>query len=185
MAGYVRCKACGYIMSEDAVKDCCPACGLPKTVFEPYTKKISPRRKMLLDQHFHPIAVHFPQVLLFLGVILPLMILFTADPLRNELYIMLKWSVLAMPFTVFLGFITGLIDGKLRFKKLDPPLLKNKIIAGLIFQALSIIPAVAYGSNGFTGHTLNIILVVNVISMPLAIYLGRVGSSMFDAIMPG
>ena len=73
MKTFIRCKACGFIMDASHLKDVCPACGLPKTVFEPYTKKISSKRKFIIDQHIHPVSVHFPQV--FIVVIMFMLIL--------------------------------------------------------------------------------------------------------------
>ena len=185
MKTYVRCKVCGFIMDESHLEDLCPACGLPRTVFEPYTKKISPRRKFILDQHLHPIAIHFPQVLILLVVLMPLLALCVSDPLRFEFLVVAKLSILALPFTVFGGFITGLLDGKLRFKKVTTPLLINKIIAGVIFQILSIAIFALYLSNGFAGNNLWIIVGLGILSTACAIYLGRVGSTMFDSILPG
>lgn len=184
MATYIRCRACGYVMDEAHLKDSCPACGLPKTVFEPYTKKIAPRRKFLLDQHFHPIAVHFPQVFLLLAAFMPLLSLVAAEPVRAEFLAIAKWSVLVLPFTVLVGFLTGLFDGQLRFKKVKTPLLLNKMIAGIIFQVLSIIAFVLYVLNGFDG-SLWAIVILNLICIPLSIYLGRAGSSMFDSVIAG
>jgi len=131
MSGLIRCKACGYVMNESHLKDLCPACGLPKTVFEPYTKKIAARRKFVIDQHLHPIAVHFPQVFLLLALILPVLALIVNDPVRAEMLIIAKWSILVLPFTVLGGLVTGLVDGKIRFKKITTPLLVNKMIAGV------------------------------------------------------
>jgi uncharacterized membrane protein len=172
-------------MDGSQLKDACPACGLPKTVFEPYTKKISPRRKFLLDQHVHPVAVHFPQVLLLLCIVMPLLSIIVSEPLRLEFLAIAKWSILALPWTVLLGFVTGLMDGQLRFKKVTTPLLKNKMIAGIIFQLLAIIACTLYLLNGLTITTIWLIIGINVISMPIAVYLGKAGSSMFDSIIPG
>lgn len=185
MKTFVRCKVCGFIMDESHLKDLCPACGLPKTVFEAYTKKISPNRRFLIDQHFHPISVHFPQV--FIAVImLALILAFWVDtPLRNDFLVAAKLSILALPFSVLLGFITGLVDGKLRFKKVTTPLLINKIIAGVILQVLSIIIFALYLSSGFTTTNMYIIILLSALSTACAIYLGRTGSTMFDSIMPG
>ena len=185
MKTYIRCKVCGYIMDESHLKDLCPACGLPKTVFEPYTKKIAPQRKFILDQHLHPIAIHFPQVLIQLIVLMPLLSLLVNDTLQSEFLVIAKWSILVLPFTVFGGFVTGLLDGRLRFKKVTTPLLMNKIIVGVVFQILSIAIFALYLINGFAGNNLWIIVGLGVLCTACAIYLGRVGSTMFDSIMPG
>lgn len=60
MKKMVRCKACGYIMEESKLGDFCPACGVPRISFEPYTDSISESRRRILNFDLHPIAVHFP-----------------------------------------------------------------------------------------------------------------------------
>ncbi|SPF40043.1 conserved membrane hypothetical protein [Candidatus Desulfosporosinus infrequens] len=185
MKTYIQCKACGFIMDESHLKDLCPACGLPKTVFEPYLKKISPKRRFIIDQHIHPISVHFPQV--FIAVIISMLFLsfWVNDPLRGEFLIAAKLSILAFPLSVLLGFITGLIDGKVRFKKLKTPLLVRKAIVGMILQVLSIIIFILYWMNGFTTFTMQMIIFLSILATICSIYLGRTGSSMFNSIMAG
>lgn len=185
MKNYIKCKACGYIIDEAHLKDLCPACGLPKTVFEPYTKKISARRKFIIDQHIHPISVHFPQV--FIIVILTMLTLaFWIDgPLREEFLVAAKLSILALPFSVLLGLITGLADGKLRFKKLTTPLLMSKIKVGSTLLVLSILIFSLYLRNGFTTTTMLVIHILSISSLACAVFLGKSGSSMFDSVLPG
>ena len=185
MTRYVRCIVCGYIMEESELKELCPACGLPKTVFEVYPKKISPQRRFLLDQHLHPIAIHFTQVLILLIVALPLLSLIVRDPWRSEFLIIAKWAIYLLPLTVLGGFLTGLFDGNLRFKKLTTPLLINKMIVGLIFQLLSVAILAYYLLDGFAGNTLWMIVGLAVICTACAIYLGRKGATMFDSVIPG
>ena len=185
MKTYIRCKACGFIMDENHLKDLCPACGLPKTVFEPYTKKISPQRQFIIDQHIHPISVHFPQVFIAVIVVMLSLAFWVDDPLRGEFLVAAKLSILGFPLSVFLGFITGLIDGKIRFKKLNTPLLKNKTIVGIILQLLSIAVFILYWVNGFTPVTMQIIILLSILSALCGVYLGRAGSSMFNSMMAG
>jgi uncharacterized membrane protein len=172
-------------MEESDLKDLCPACGLPKTVFETYAKKISPQRRFILEQHLHPIAIHFPQVFILLIVAMPLLSLIVSDPWRSEFLVIAKWSIYALPLTVLGGFLTGLLDGNLRFKRLTTPLLINKMMVGLIFQLLSVAILAFYLLDGFVGNTLWMIVGLGVICTACAIYLGRKGSTMFDSIMPG
>lgn len=185
MKTYIRCKACGFIMDENHLEDLCPACGLPKTVFEPYTKKISPKRQFLIDQHIHPISVHFPQVFIAVIIMMLSLAFFVSDPIRGEFLIAAKLSIWAFPLSVLLGFITGLIDGKIRFKKLNTPLLIKKVIVGIFLQVLSIAIFVLYLVNGFTPGTMQIIILLSVLSALCGVYLGRAGSSMFNSIMAG
>jgi uncharacterized membrane protein/rubredoxin len=185
MKTYVRCKACGFIMDENHVEDQCPACGLPKTVFEPYTKKISPRRTFLIDQHIHPISVHFPQVFIVAIFFMLSLAFWLEAPLRGEFLIVAKFSILALPFSVLLGFVTGLFDGKIRFKKLKTPLLIRKAVVGVILQILSIVIFALYLLNGFTPSNMLVMIVLSILCTICSIYLGRVGSSMFNSMMPG
>lgn len=185
MKTYTKCKACGFIMDENHLKDLCPACGLPKTVFEPYTKKISAKRKFIIDQHIHPISVHFPQVFIAVIIVMLSLAFWVDDPWRGEFLIAAKLSILAFPLSVLLGFITGVIDGKIRFKKLNTPLLVNKAIVGMILQVLSIAVFMLYWINGFTVTTMQIIIILSILSAICGVYLGRAGSSMFDCMMPG
>jgi hypothetical protein len=182
---YIRCKACGFVMLEGDLKHLCPACGLPKTVFEPYSKKISPLRKFLLDQHLHPIAVHFPQVFVFVIIAGLLLSYWVPEPWRSDFLSAAKLSILGLPFAVLAGFISGLIDGRLRFKKLNAPLLIHKIVAGIVFQLLSLIIAGIYLATGFTPASTAAIIVLSIISTAIAIYLGRTGATMFESFIPG
>ncbi|MDR3588491.1 MAG: rubrerythrin [Negativicutes bacterium] len=184
MKKYVRCKACGYVMDEANLKDKCPACGIPKVVFEPDIT-ISPGRRFILDQHLHPISVHFPQVFLLLILIMPLLSLLVNDSLRAEFLIVAKLAIFALPVTVLGGILTGLFDGKMRFKKLSTPLLINKIIVAIIFQILSLAIFALYLYQGFAGANLWLIVGLSVPATGCAVYLGRAGSSLFSAILPG
>jgi len=185
MSNFIKCKACGFIMDENHLTDLCPACGLPKTVFEPYTKKISPKRKFIIDQHLHPIGVHFPQVFIAIIIFMLPLSFVVAGSLREEFLIAAKLSILALPFSVLLGFCTGLLDGKIRFKKLKTPLLINKMIVGAILQVLTIIIFVLYLLSGFTTTTMIVITILTILSAACGVYLGRAGASMSDSIMPG
>lgn len=184
MKKYVRCKACGYVMDEALLKDKCPACGIPKVVFEPDIK-ISPGRRFMLDQHLHPISVHLPQVFLLLILVMPLLSLAVSDPLRSEFLIIAKWAIFALPITVVGGIVTGLFDGKLRFKKLTTPLMINKIIAATFLQILSLAIWALYLYQGFAAGNLWLIVGLTAVATGCAIYLGRVGSSLFSSILPG
>ena len=96
-----------------------------------------------------------------------------------------KLAILALPFSVLLGFITGLVDGKLRFKKLTTPLLINKIRVGVVLQILSIVIFALYLRNGFTTTTMVVIIILSILSTACGAFLGKTGSSMFDSILPG
>lgn len=185
MANYLRCRACDFIAEEGTYGDVCPACGLPKTVFEPYPKQVSERRRQLAGKHFHPIAVHLPQVLLVCCILLPILARLSPPALSLEFMVIAKWSVLLLPFAAIGAFASGLVDGKLRFKKLQTPLLKSKMLVGAIFLGLTVVVFVLYLIFGFREASTWIIVVLSVVAARCAFYLGRTGASMFNCILPG
>jgi len=179
----VKCRACGYIMAEGDIKDVCPACGLPKTVFEPYQEKVAERRKKLIDLHLHPIIDHFPPVfaLAILGGLL--VANQVGEPWRGDLMGAVEVSILLLPASLLAALASGLFDGKLRFKKVTTPLLIRKMIAGSIFlgSSLVIFGLWAFGRFDHTG----IMMLMGAIGLGCNTYLGRVGATLMDAKLPG
>ncbi|MBN2158577.1 MAG: rubrerythrin [Spirochaetes bacterium] len=183
--GQVRCKACGFIMRENKLGEVCPACGVPRTVFEPYHENISKKRKVILDLYLHPIILHFPQAIA--ALLPPLILLGVAlggAVGRSMLGAAWVLSVL-LPFSVLGAFAAGLLDGKTRFKKLSTPLLIKKIIIGSILLLLSAIigiVAMAYGID-YPGRLYILLLSLGCIACEIA--LAQAGKTMMNAKLPG
>lgn len=116
---------------------------------------------------------------------LPVLSMLVAEPLRYELFVIAKWSVLCLPFAVLLGLVTGLLDGKIRFKKLTTPLLMKKILAGVVLQILTCAAFLVYFIYGFAGSALWGIVLLNLLALPLSVYLGRAGAGMVDSLIAG
>jgi hypothetical protein len=72
MKEFVRCRPCGFVMEAGKLGDVCPACGLPRKVFEPYREKVSRNRLMLLNLDLHPIVIHLSQALV---IAIPLLVI--------------------------------------------------------------------------------------------------------------
>ena len=185
MNALVRCKACGYIMEERKLKDVCPACRVPSKAFEPYKDPLSHARSRLLNIHLHPIAVHFPQafasiipVLLATGWLLPV-------PFTNELIITALVLLYILPFTIVPAIITGLLDGKLRFKSLKPQVLVKKIILGTLFFLLSITEAAIVCSIGLSDSVIPWIIFIGILCIGCVVILGNLGSSVAESKLPG
>jgi rubredoxin len=62
MKELIRCKACGYVMEADKLKDVCPACGMSSRVFEPYRERVALNRLFILSLDLHPIAIHLSHI---------------------------------------------------------------------------------------------------------------------------
>ncbi|OHD63342.1 MAG: hypothetical protein A2176_00070 [Spirochaetes bacterium RBG_13_51_14] len=181
----LRCKACGYIINENKLGDICPACGMPRSAFEPYKETLSKKRKMILGLNLHPIALHFPQA--FAAVIPPFILLGVAagPSIGSQLMATVQVLSVILPLTVLAAVGAGLIDGKTRFKKLSTPILVKKIIMGTILLALSGATAgvaLAYGTE-YPGRLYLLILSIGCIACEIT--LAQMGKTLINAKMPG
>jgi hypothetical protein len=168
-------------MEADKLGDVCPACGLPRKVFEPYREKVSRNRLMLLNLDLHPIAIHLSQALV---VTIPVFVLlrsffssFEPEIISN----VLKFAIFVFPFTLVLAIISGVIDGLTRFKTLATPLLRVKIIFSFIILTLSIlILLIAPNEKNYI-----ITIVLSILSLGAGIQLGLWGKKLITVILPG
>ena len=181
MKELVRCRPCGFIMEADKLGDVCPACGLPRKVFEPYRERVSINRLRLLNLDLHPIAIHLSQALV---IAIPILTIITNLFTHLQPEIMksvLIFSVFLFPFTLLLAIVTGVTDGLTRFKTLKTPLLKVKIIFSLIILSLStallfIAPHENYGLLTF---------VLSILCLAAGVQLGLWGKKLINVILPG
>lgn len=179
------CRPCGYVMKESELGDVCPACGLPRKVFEHYKERMSPGRRKILGLDMHPIAVHFPQTTLIFGLQALLINLIFPDFFPEVLLGTARFTAFIFPFTVIGAFVSGLIDGKFRFKSLDTPILKKKINWSIIMTIASIAsPIIAW--NGIeTLQTKLLLMLTGSIALFCGIVLGHVGKRLMNIGMGG
>lgn len=180
MKELVRCRPCGYVMEADKLGDVCPACGLPRKVFEPYREKVSANRKKILGFDLHPIAIHLSQTFV---VLIPIMLILTryfSDIYFDVFSNVLLFSIIIFPFTLILAVITGVIDGLTRFKSLTPPLLKVKIIVSGIILFLSLLNFYLYKQEQII-----FLLISSLLALACAVRLGLWGKKLIDVILPG
>ena len=181
MKELVRCRPCGFVMEADKLGDVCPACGLPRKVFEPYREKVSRNRLMLLNLDLHPIVIHLSQALV---IAIPLLVIlksffnsFQPEVIKNVLI----FSTFIFPFTLVMAIITGIIDGLTRFKTLATPLLRVKIIFSFIILTLSIV--IFFVAPNDNNYILTIIL--SILSLGAGVQLGLWGKKLINVILPG
>ena len=185
MSELVRCRPCGYVIEADKLGDVCPACGMPRKVFEPYREKVSSNRLMILNLDLHPIAIHFSQA--FVGAI-PLLFLFTAlfpGFYHEELTIVYKVMIIALPFTMILALSSGMIDGYTRFKTFNTPLLVRKLILSGVITVLSGIASAIVILNGLTAKNTTIVILLILGCLACAVTLGLLGKKLLNVILPG
>jgi len=185
MSELVRCRPCGYVMRADKLGEVCPACGLPRKVFEPYREKVSSNRLLVLNIDLHPIVIHFSQT--FVGAI-PLLFLFTAifpNFYSDELTIVNMVMIITLPLTMIAALFTGMIDGYTRFKTFNTPMLVRKIVLSVIITVLSVIASVIVISNGLTPENTIIIVLLILGCLVCAVILGLMGKRLLNIILPG
>lgn len=168
-------------MEADKLGDVCPACGLPRKVFEPYRERVSMNRLRLLNLDLHPIAIHLSQALVIAIPLLVLVTHFVPGLYPEVLQNVLTFSIVLFPFTLVLAIITGIIDGLTRFKTLKTPLLRVKIIFSIIILTLSIL--IYFVAPRENLHFLTIVL--SILSLGAGIQLGLWGKKLINVILPG
>ena len=183
---YVRCKVCGYIMEEGKVHDLCPACGVLAKMFEPYEEKMSEKRKRILDSHIHPIIVHMPQALEFFLLASFIVLLFLSPSLKSSFSLTLKIISCSLFASIIGAYLVGLIDGKVRFKKITTPILKQKIVLGIVFFIISGAMTVSIFFFSLDSIINNIVLIAEGIGAFICSWiLGTLGESMNGTRFPG
>lgn len=185
MKELVRCKPCGYIMEKDKLGDECPACGVSSKVFEPYKDRMSEKRRKFLDLDLHPIAVHFPQTIAVFIMQFVLLNIVLPDFKSQEISAFVLFLSVLLPFSVIGAFVSGVIDGKLRFKKLSTIALRRKIIIGSAMILSSIAVALIAVLYDYTFASKIGILVSSIVTLALAISLAVTGKKLMYAEMPG
>jgi len=177
----VRCRPCGYVMKESELGDVCPACGLPRNVFEPYRERVSANRLFILALDIHPIAIHLSQTFVALIPLLSVFHLIFPDFFPDIVQPVVDFSIFMLPLTLVLSFFSGLLDGITRFKTLRTPLLKSKIIYSIMILILGFsmwATELAHQSHWVT-------LIISFIALACAVKLGLMGKHLIDVILPG
>lgn len=173
-------------MDKSKVRDKCPACGVLAKMFEPYNEKVSPGRKRILSLDLHPIAVHFPQAFIFSILVLSCITLAAHGSFRATTAAAVAVLGIALPFVVACAFLAGLLDGKVRFRRVTTPILKRKMVLGALFFIFSCGIIVTVLSQSMVSSAP--IIVVTILCLPAlacSSILGLLGTSINNAKFPG
>ena len=184
---YLRCKACGFVTEEGKLGGCCPACGVKRVAFIPDIERFSDKRRAILEAHIHPVIVHIPQAFAFSVLVLAIGILFAPGSLLNHTWYSLQVLAFFLPISGIAGFLSGLYDGKIRFKKLATPYLKQKMAFGAVFfldtAALAFVTLTQKSPLDMPGFAF--ILTGGIIAFICTIFLGKIGAALACSRMPG
>ena len=177
----VRCRPCGYVMKESDLGDVCPACGLPRNVFEPYRERVSANRLFILALDIHPIAIHLSQTFVALIPVLSIFHMIFPDFYAHIVHPVVQFSIFALPLSLVLSFISGIVDGITRFKTLRTPLLKEKII----YSSIILVLGFSMWATVLTEQSDWITLTISFFAFACAVKLGLLGKHLLDVILPG
>ncbi len=177
----VRCRPCGYVMKASELGDVCPACGLPRNVFEPYRERVSPNRLFLLNLDIHPIAIHLSQTLVAFTPVLIVFHWLFPEFQATVVHSVINFSIVMLPLSLIASFVSGLIDGITRFKTLRTPMLSSKIIYSSLALVISFVQLMFFKPSEYNWLTLLISLAV----FGCAVKLGLIGKHLIDVILPG
>jgi uncharacterized membrane protein len=183
----VRCKSCGYIMPETKLRDKCPACGVPREMFELYIDPMAESRRRILSFHLHPIAVHFPTSFAVAVLVFTIATFFFSGPIEELLIYTIKVMALFLPILVLIAFSAGLLDGKIRFRRLDRShILKSKMIYGSIFFVLALGLALLVWLEGLGNVALiSIAVVLAAGGVACTVMLALLGMQILNSAFPG
>lgn len=181
MKELVRCRPCGFVIEADKLGDVCPACGMPRKVFEPYRERVSRNRLKLLNLDLHPIAIHLSQALVIGIPVLAFISWVFRDFQPGLIKNVLLFSAFILPFTLVLAAVTGIIDGLTRFKTLATPILRVKIIFSLIIFPLSLALVFVVTKTDM----LPLVFVISILCLGAGFQLGLWGKKLINVILPG
>ncbi len=186
MAELLRCKTCGYVVDARRVGDVCPACGVPRKMMEPWKDPLSPQRRFLLGLDVHPIIDHFSISFATCAVVVAGFVLLFPDVLRQTSVGVMRVFVGVLPLAVLASYVSGLYDGKLRFRRTSTPVLRSKKLLGMLFFAFTVIAAVlCFAVDPLPAWVGAAVIALEILGLGCAFFLGRAGKDLLGAYFPG
>ena len=186
MAELLRCRTCGYVVEAKRVGEVCPACGVPRKMMESWKDPVSEPRRYLLWFDVHPIIDHFSTSFAACAFVLALFVLLFPELFRETATGILRGFVGVLPVAVLASFVSGLFDGKARFRRTTTPLLKKKKVLGIVFFATTAAVAVLmYAVGPFVTWVRIVDVLLLAGGVVCAVGLGRIGRGLLSAIFPG
>jgi len=186
MAELLRCKSCGYVAEAGKVGDVCPACGVPRKMMEPWKDPVSPPRRRVLDMHLHPIIDHFTVAFLAAGFVLALVALVLPALLPQLVADLMIGMLGVLPLAVVASFVSGLVDGSLRFRRTRAPALRAKKLLGAVLFLLSVaVAAIVLVAGPYEVWARYADVVLLAAGVACAGALGRDGARLLPAMFPG
>lgn len=181
-----KCKVCGFVLKSKTLPELCPACGFKGKIFEEFEPTVSAKRRKALELHAHSALVHFPIAVITYIFFINFFILTKIIPWHSVFAASLKAMVWLLPFVTLFGMLSGLYDGKLRFKKINTPLLKKKILLSILLILISISLFVLQYVLELDQSAYNLlILAFSIVLLGIVTILGLLGGTLLDSKVRG
>ncbi|MCJ7546471.1 MAG: hypothetical protein MUP30_06550 [Deltaproteobacteria bacterium] len=131
------------------------------------------------DTLLHPIAVHFTNALFPVSFFfLVLYLLLRQDSVRQTYFYILALATISSPFS----YLTGIADWKQRYKGAKTSLFSKKMRYGICLIVIGAFCTAWYwfspGVLDDRGVTIIVFLIVNLLTIPLAVALGHLGGKL-------
>ena len=181
-----KCKVCGFVLKSKILPDLCPACGFKGKIFEEFEPTVSPKRRKAMELHAHSAFVHFPIAVITFIFFINLLILAKVIALNSVFVASLKAMVWLLPFVTLFGMLSGLYDGKLRFKKINTPLLKKKLLLSILLIAVSMSLFILQITMEINQSSYSLlILAYSIVLLSFVTVLGLLGGTLLDSKVRG
>ena len=186
MAELLRCKSCGYVVEAGKVGDVCPACGVPRKMMEPYTDPVSQRRRYLLGFDLHPVIDHFSVCYATSALAVALFVLIFPEIFRLTATGVMRAFIGVLPLAVIASFLSGLFDGKVRFRRTTAPVLRTKKVVGALFFLFAAAAAVVtFAAGPFETWVRVLVVLLEAGGVACTFVPGRIGKGLLHALFPG
>jgi predicted ABC-type exoprotein transport system permease subunit len=153
---------------------------------ESWKDPVSERRRLMLWLDIHPTIDHFSVSFAACAFVLALFVLLLPTLFRETATGILRGFIGVLPVAVLASFVSGLFDGKVRFRRTTTPVLKKKQVLGIVFFVSTAAAAVltyAAGPHVTWVRTVDVLLLA--VGVGCAVALGRIGRGLASSLFPG
>jgi uncharacterized membrane protein len=155
-------------------------------MMESWKDPVAEGRRFVLSFELHPIIDHFAVSFVAAAFVLSLFVLLFPQLYRQTATGLLRGFVGVLPFAVLAAFISGLIDGKARFRRTSTRALSRKKIIGATFFVVSAgAAALLFLAGPFETWVREACAALLAAGVVCASLLGRLGSALAKAVLPG
>jgi uncharacterized membrane protein len=155
-------------------------------MMEAWKDPLSDRRRMILGLDIHPIILHFSISFCASAFVLALVALVLPTVYPQQVADLLTAFLGVLPLAVIASFLSGLMDGKVRFRRTTTLLLtRKKLIGGAFFILSAAAAALAFAVGPRVAWVRGVNAVLLAAGVLCSGLLARMGKGLFHSAFPG